>query len=279
MPPRASILDLAAGGVSELIADFDLLVMLERLRRNRNELSIAEVAGECGTSTRTAQAGVDRLVSLGLVAERRAGRARSIRYQAVPGAVVVTFDPADPQTAFRLSSARMALLSHLRRLGTARPARASHKGATWRRDSVAVLPLEGKSLDLMRTCIDRVDACLENAAELSAKAPGNAVDRRPRYRVQVSVDPVELRAPALPVLLLMEQREAARRPTRPLPAVSLSARERQVAEALAAGKTKKEAAAALGISFATVNTLAVRAYRKLGVRRRAQLADALHGVR
>jgi DNA-binding CsgD family transcriptional regulator len=276
---RTTILDLATPGVTELLADFDALLVLERLGHHRGEQSVGDIAAEGDLPPKVAQGAVDRLSSLGLVEARRSGRARAVRYQAVPGAVVVAFDPSDPQTPFRLASARMALLAHLRRLGTARPARASQKGASWKRESVAVLPLEGKSLELMRSCIDRVDACLENAAELTAKAPGAAADRRPRYRVQVSVEPVEFRAPALPVMLLMERREAERRPSRPLPAASLSRRERQVADALAAGRTKREAAAALGISFATVNTLAVRAYRKLGVRRRAQLADALHGVR
>lgn len=263
----------------DFLADFDLLVMLERLRRLRNEVVVAEIAAESGMSAKGAQGAVDRLVALGLVAARTGGRPRAVRYQASQGPVVVTFDPSDPKTAFRLSASRMALLSHLRRLGSVRPARASHKGAGWRRDSVAVIPLEGRSLEVVRACLDRFDACLENAADISARTQGAAADRRPRYRVHVAVEPTEFRAPALPVVLLMERQEASRRPARPAPAASLSGRERQVAEALASGRTKKEAATAMGLSFATVNTLAVRAYRKLGIRRRAQLADALHGIR
>jgi len=77
----------------------------------------------------------------------------------------------------------------------------------------------------------------------------------------------------------MERQEAALRPASPPRTAQLSARERQVAEALAAGRTKREAADALGLSFSSVNTLAVRAYRKLGVRRRAQLAEAIRGQR
>jgi DNA-binding CsgD family transcriptional regulator len=95
------------------------------------------------------------------------------------------------------------------------------------------------------------------------------------YRVQVAVDPVESRSLALPVVLLMERGDAARRASRHTGIASLSARERQVAAELAAGRTKREVAEALGLSFATVNTLAVRTYRKLGVTRRAQLANAL----
>lgn len=260
----------------DFLADFDLLVMLERLRRLRNEVVVAEIAAESGMSAKGAQGAVDRLVALGLVAARTGGRPRAVRYQASQGPVVVTFDPSDPKTAFRLSASRLALLSHLRRLGTVRPARAAHKGAGWRRDSVAVIPLEGRSLEVVRACLDRFDACLENAADISARTQGAAADRRPRYRVHMAVEPTEFRAPALPVVLLMERQEASRRPA---PAASLSGRERQVAEALASGRTKKEAATAMGLSFATVNTLAVRAYRKLGIRRRAQLADALHGAR
>lgn len=274
-----AILDLATEGVAELIADFDLLVLFERLRHLGTHAAVDEIAAQSGVSARSAQASVDRLVALGLVEPRTMGRPRTVRYRAVQGPVVVTFDPADPKTAFRLSAARMALLSHLRRLGTARPSRATRKGAGWKRESVAVLPLEGKSLELVRSSLNRVDTALEHvAASRNGTEPSNG-DRRPRFRVHVSVDPVEVRAPSLPVVLLMERQEAALRPASPPRTAQLSARERQVAEALAAGRTKREAADALGLSFSTVNTLAVRAYRKLGVRRRAQLAEAIRGQR
>jgi DNA-binding CsgD family transcriptional regulator len=272
-------LDLSTDGVPELLADFEVLVLWELMRRSRPGAGIAEVAAGAGVPTKSAQALVDRLVALGLVEARATGRRRAIAYHARPGPLVVTFDPEDPKTAFRLAAARLALMGHLRRLGSVRPSRAARKGSAWRRESVAVLPLEGQALEIVKACLDRVDACLEAATEAAGRAGTGQPDTRPRYRVHVAVDPVESRSLSLPVVLLMERGEAASRAVRTPTIGTLSSRERQVAAALAKGQTKREVAQSLGLAFATVNTLAVRAYRKLGIRRRAQLADALQGAR
>jgi DNA-binding CsgD family transcriptional regulator/DNA-binding transcriptional ArsR family regulator len=271
----AITLDLSTDGVPELLADFQMLVVWEAVRRMPAPAVLEEIAADVGASGKSVQHALDQLAKLGLVEAARAGRGRVPAYRALRGPLVVTFDPSDPKTAFRLAAARLALLAHLRRLGNARTSRAARKGAAWRRESVAVLPLAGPSLEAVRSCIDRVDACLEAASVAVDRESHGTQDARPMYRVQVAVDPVESRSLALPVVLLMERGDAARRASRHTGIASLSARERQVAAELAAGHTKREVAEALGLSFATVNTLAVRTYRKLGVTRRAQLANAL----
>ena len=271
----AITLDLSTDGVPELLANFEALVAWEAMRRMPAPAIPGEIAAAVGASTTQVHLALETLTRIGLVETARARRGRATAYRARRGPLVVTFDPSDPKSAFRLAAARLALLAHLRRLGNARASRAARKGAAWRRESVAVLPLSGPSLETVRSCIDRVDACLE-AASMAVEQEGHGTpDGRPMYRVQVAVDPVESRSLALPVVLLMERGDAARREA-PQPGIaSLSTRERQVAAELAAGRTKREVAEALGLSFATVNTLAVRTYRKLGVTRRAQLANAL----
>jgi DNA-binding CsgD family transcriptional regulator len=62
-------------------------------------------------------------------------------------------------------------------------------------------------------------------------------------------------------------------PAREWPA--LSAREREIAIALVSGSTLPEIARTLGRSPHTVSTLTRRIYRKLGVRRRAELVNRL----
>lgn len=190
-------LDLATDGVPELLADFEVLVLWELMRRSGASSGTSEVAATAGISTKSAQALLDRLVALGLVATRTVGRRRSVAYRALAGPLVVTFDPDDPKTAFRLAAARLALMGHMRRLGSARPARAARKGSAWRRESVAVLPLEGKSLEIVKACLDRMDACLEAASEAADRVGGGQPDARPRYRVHVAVDPVESRTVSL----------------------------------------------------------------------------------
>ena len=50
--------------------------------------------------------------------------------------------------------------------------------------------------------------------------------------------------------------------------------ERRVADLVAAGRTNREAAEALGIKASTVHTHLLRVYAKLGMRSRAELAAA-----
>jgi DNA-binding NarL/FixJ family response regulator len=56
---------------------------------------------------------------------------------------------------------------------------------------------------------------------------------------------------------------------------TLTARERQVAELAAGGRTSKAIAEELVVSIRTVDNLLARTYAKLGITGRAELADAL----
>ena len=72
----------------------------------------------------------------------------------------------------------------------------------------------------------------------------------------------------------------ARRRSAPHPATDeLTAREREVATLAAAGLTSREIAGRLVVSVRTVDNHLQRAYRKLGVTRREELADLLAAAR
>ncbi|MCW3003457.1 MAG: transcriptional regulator, LuxR family, partial [Conexibacter sp.] len=58
---------------------------------------------------------------------------------------------------------------------------------------------------------------------------------------------------------------------------ALTASERRVADLAAAGATTRQIATELAVSPKTVETHLTRAYRKLGVRSRPELPDALAG--
>ena len=66
--------------------------------------------------------------------------------------------------------------------------------------------------------------------------------------------------------------DAADDPKRERPRAELSRREREVLRLLAAGKTDREIADALGVSYRTVTTHIARVFAKLGVRSRAAAA-------
>jgi DNA-binding NarL/FixJ family response regulator len=65
-----------------------------------------------------------------------------------------------------------------------------------------------------------------------------------------------------------------RHPRRPPGRTALSPREREVLRHIAAGRTNREIAAALGVGEQTVKTLLGRAFLKLGVGRRAEAVAA-----
>jgi DNA-binding NarL/FixJ family response regulator len=71
-----------------------------------------------------------------------------------------------------------------------------------------------------------------------------------------------------------DQRHPPRHPAR----AALSPREREVLRMVAAGATNKEIAQVLGIGPATVKTLLMRTFAKLGARRRAEAVSAAHDL-
>ena len=107
-------------------------------------------------------------------------------------------------------------------------------------------------------------------------------DRRPaeeapaNVAILVATVPVAPGTPPAPCAILVP--EDADRPTAGDASPDrLSARERQVAVALALGMSRKEVAAETRLAEGTIITLSRRVYRKLGVHNRAELATLLGG--
>ena len=264
-----SKLDLSTPDVVELVSDFDALVVLEALRRAHAIASARQLEGSTGLAASAIDAQLARLASLGLVRRTRAVRGRvATGYSADQEPLVLTFDPADPQSALRAATVRLALLSHAARIAAARSVA---------RSTVGVVPMDAKHYASLMRSHDRVDEALAEAGRGGGSPSGNGNGRTPRYRVQMSVETVAPGPLALPTVMLMQRAESGRMSERQArPALrDLSTREREVAEALGGGSTKREIAEKLGIKFSTVNTLVTRIYRKLGVTRRAQLVNVI----
>lgn len=266
-----SKLDLSTPDVVEFISDFDALIVLEALRRAHAIASPRQLEGATGLSAGVIETQLARLASFGLVRRTRGTRGRvSTGYSTSQDPLVLTFDPADPQSALRTATVRLALLSHAARIAAARSVA---------RTTVGVLPMDAKQYASLMRSHDRVDESLAAAKHVvgSGNGNGNGNGRAPRYRVQMSVEPVASGTVALPTVMLMQRAEAGRMTERQeRPALrDLSTREREVAEALGAGSTKREIAEKLGVKFSTINTLVTRIYRKLAVTRRAQLVNII----
>jgi DNA-binding CsgD family transcriptional regulator len=270
-----SKLDLSTPDVVEFISDFDALIVLEALRRAHAIASPRQLEGTTGLSADVIETQLARLASFGLVRRTRGTRGRvSTGYSTSQDPLVLTFDPADPQSALRTATVRLSLLSHAARIAAARSVA---------RTTVGVLPMDAKQYASLMRSHDRVDESLAAAKHVvgsgngNGNLNGNGNGRTPRYRVQMSVEPVASGTVALPTVMLMQRAEAGRMAERQeRPAIrDLSARERQVAEALGGGSTKREIAEKLGVKFSTINTLVTRIYRKLAVTRRAQLVNII----
>jgi DNA-binding CsgD family transcriptional regulator len=262
-----SKLDLSTPDVVEFISDFEALIVLEALRRAHAIASPRQLEGTTGLSAGVIETQLARLASFGLVRRTRGTRGRvSTGYSTSQDPLVLTFDPADPQSALRTATVRLSLLSHAARIAAARSVA---------RTTVGVLPMDAKQYASLMRSHDRVDESLAAAKHVVGSGNGNG--RAPRYRVQMSVEPVASGTVALPTVMLMQRAEAGRMTERQeRPALrDLSTREREVAEALGVGSTKREIAEKLGIKFSTVNTLVTRIYSKLGVTRRAQLVNVI----
>ena len=262
-----SKLDLSTPDVVELVSDFDALVVLEALRRAHVIAEPRQLEGSTGLAAAAIEAQLVRLATLGLVRRTHAARGRvASGYSADQEPLVLTFDPADPQSALRAATVRLVLLSHAARIAAARSVA---------RTTVGIVPMDAKHYANLMRSHDRVD---ESLAEAGRGARAAASNGRPQgYRVQMSVEPVAPGPLALPTVMLMQRSEAGRMTEREAkPALrDLSAREREVAVALGGGSTKREIAEKLGVKFSTVNTLVTRIYRKLGVTRRAQLVNVI----
>lgn len=79
---------------------------------------------------------------------------------------------------------------------------------------------------------------------------------------------------ALRLVVQGEESFDGRHPRRPPGRAALSPREREVLRLVAAGKTNRQIAAALGVGDETVKTLVARTFSKLGAHRRAEAVAA-----
>jgi hypothetical protein len=115
-----SKLDLSTPDVVEFISDFDALIVLEALRRAHAIASPRQLEGTTGLSAGVIETQLARLASFGLVRRTRGTRGRvSTGYSTSQDPLVLTFDPADPQSALRTATVRLSLLSHAARIAAA----------------------------------------------------------------------------------------------------------------------------------------------------------------
>lgn len=275
-------------GVGALSALKDPLLagIWEFLRRSATPLPAAAVAAACAPGGPAVQEALDALSERGLVDRLPAGRRRStVTYRANERAITdaISDGSADPM----IELIERLLTEHAERLPVAAPRRGESSASggdppehlrvasPLHLDPAELAELRRRTEDL-RSFVDMLQARRRSARGQAPQACG--------HLACIRLEP--LAAPVLPLPDLRSIAASARAPKEHKPrrkgrpiATRLSKREWDVAVELVRGLTRDGVAARLGISANTVSTLTKRVYRKLGVQRRAQLADRLraHG--
>lgn len=276
MPSHA--IDVRRPGLFELLLDFRAMAVWELLRRIQTPSDVSQLAGWTGTPAAVVQQTLDRLEGFGLVEPVPAGgRRRSVAYRAATERLVLAGSPRD--------ATDRALLKRFYEECQEANDRVFGSGAAFERSwhlgeifEFLCAPVNLNELEV-KELRRRLDEVLQFLKLVRTKH--NGVRTRPppkcNYYVTVRVQPL-----ARPVLAQPDITVAPRgqipppqlpEPTPEWPA--LSPREREIAIALVSGFTQREIASRLGRSPHTVSTLTRRIYRKLGVRRRAELVNRL----
>lgn len=274
----AHVLDIRDPGVVELLQDIRAMALWEILRRAHTPSTVAELANWAGSSTTWTQSSLNRLGRFGLVETVPAGgRRRAIAYRVCFQRIVVAGTPRDAMDRAllkRFQEDRQDLFDQVFGSGTAFE-RTWHPHELFEFFCAPVFLNELEVEELRR----RLGEVMHYLKLVQSKHNGVRLRPIPKCNQYVTIRVQPLARGVLPQPdITMAPRGQVPPPIAPEPRSAwraLSPREREIAIALVGGATQPEIARKLGRSRHTVSELTRRIYRKLGIRRRAQLVNAL----
>ena len=275
--PPSPTLSIDAPGVIDVLLNDHTQGLWELARRFGKPVSERTLADASARSTADVSRSLMALEQLGLMRRVRADR-RLPRggWKCVGDRLLVVFDrnlPAHQALAKRMIDAWNQRSAAFLRSPT-EPA-----GGRWEKRAFTLEHLDGTDLEELQSIGRALDAFM---ARVGTKYDGRATASPglANYFISLHVVPITVPVP-LParVSLVSKERLAGKVAEGKSRATSaLTPRERDVARLLAAGHTRQRIAEQLGITEATVRTLATRCYRKLGVSGRRELAVRLVGL-
>ena len=263
----------------QLLLDGNAMSAWELLRRYGGPLSAARVAVYLGVDEPEAQRALSRLAGAGLVellAPR--GRRRQTVFAHRGSTIVVRYQDGDAEDLRLLEEWRAKVRHSVAWIGRGGARDGAAQGVT-RSIRVRTHLTERDSEELA----SRIDDLCAFLRLLESKYRGeHALEHfRCNHALSLEIGLLGPPVPAAPSVIVaaiggadsaVPQDDEAKR-------TSLSARERDVAVGIVAGRARSEIAARLGITPSTVATLTKRLYRKLGVHSRAELTQRLVGRR
>ena len=274
-------IDVRAAGVVELLLDRRAMGLWESLRRAGSPVNIAQLGRRSGLSQPAVQECMDALVAMGLVRRMpAAGRRRTTTYRCTCDSILVRGDLHDVQDAalFRRYYDGLRVVNDRILGGSDFVDLAATPGALTFYYAAPVELSETEATELRRR-MREVAAFLKMVQDkhVGPRArPSAMCSHYAHFRVQPLREPQM----AQPEIRIVPRTLATRE--QPITGGAmwgrLSPREREIALALAAGSTQPEIARRLGVSHHTVGTFAKRIHAKLGIRRRAELVNAIRSL-
>jgi DNA-binding CsgD family transcriptional regulator len=255
--------------VATIAEDPVLLGAWGYLRLASRPMALSEIAAASSVDVATIRRRLDLLCAYGLVDALPATTRRpTITYRARYHGLSVRCQRARDEGLIR----RVADAMYRHAMGlvsVAWPGSESPAPKGWSADFTRAVSLTPPEAAELRR---RLDGVAEYTEALSAKYAKRGDEPAPcNYVVHFRAEPIpEPALPLAPIRFVIDGDADTTPGDRPSGG-RLSAREREVANALARGLTIDEAAKEMGLARSTVSTLTKRVYRKLKVRRRAEM--------
>lgn len=261
----------------QLLLDGSAMSAWELLRRFGGPLSAGRVAVYLGLDEAEAQRALQRLAEAGLVeilAPR--GRRRQTVFAHRGGSIVVRYQAGDAGDLQLLEQWRERARDSVVWVGRGGRQGGSAQGVS--RSLRLRMHLTERDAEELAARIDDLSAFLQL---IESKYRGeHALEHfRCNHALELEIGPLQPPLAAAPSVTVaaIDGADSAVPPDGERGGASLSARERDVAVGIVAGRARSEIAARLGITPSTVATLTKRLYRKLGVHSRAELTQRLVG--
>lgn len=262
-------------GLLEAIKNLEAMGLWECLRRARRPLEAATLARRTARNVASVHAALDLLARANLVTTLKArGRRRAVAYEVTMQEVSVVVDASDPAhrkivndvASFINTEMANILFKARRTIGATGP-------NTWHFHHCGPMVLDDEDMKELKRRIARVEEFVRLLGDKHGPDRSGA-PLRCNHGMAIRIEPLAGHVLPQPhVEFVSNNTVEERKSVRGVAHEALTARERQVARALRDGQPRAEVAQRLGIAELTVDTLCKRIYRKLGIRRVAQLHD------
>ena len=260
-------------GLLDAIKDIETMGLWECLRRARKPLTAGELAKQTSRQLPAVHAALDRLSRAGLVEIKKArGSRRTVAYTVAMRELSIVIDANDPEQRRVVNEVATYINREMSdSLFKARKPIGMSGPDTWHFHHCSPMTLDAEDLTELKRRIARVE---EFVRLLGDKHAGESapLPQRCNHGMVIRIEPLGEHVLPQPHVEFVSTNTIRERGTiRGVAHDSLTARERQVARALRDGHPRAEVARRLGIAPQTVGTLCKRIFKKLGIRRAAQL--------